>query len=353
MAESDLALGTGEVSSPRPGLAKAVLLAVGAFSIMVACELYVSGGGALRGAGLVASYASGMTMIALPCTLPMVLVVVPMAMGSRPRRGIATAVAFGAGATLTLTAYGAAVAVLGQSLGVTGATRLMWLVGGIAAWLLGSSQLGLIPLRLPSWGVRTKRLGRMQAGPAKAFAIGVLLGNAGLGCPCPPWYLLLTGVATSASPTYGAAVGLAQGLGRMTPVVAVAVAAVLGIDGTAALMRRRGTIERWTGGTLVVLGAGIIVFFGLAHSWWEATPIHAGWNHFLAYLGGPQISEVVAGGGPFPKGYSWAPWLFAAMSLGPLAGVKLVGLLRRRPAGSGVLPALAATPGETKAEVRA
>lgn len=349
-------LGAGETISAdrRRGLGRAVALGSGAIAAMVAAELYVAGGGALRGAGLVASYASGMTMIALPCTLPMVLVVVPMAMGSEPRRGVATALAFGAGVTLTLSAYGAIVGLLGRSLGITSATRLMWLAGGVAAWLFGCSQLGLLRLRIPSFGVRTQRLGGLRPGPLKAFGVGVLLGNAGLGCPCPPWYLLLTGVATSASPGYGAAVGFAQGLGRMTPVVAVAIAAVLGVDATGAILRRRAAVERWSGALLVVLGAGITIFFAIAHNWWEATSIHAGWNHLLAYIGGPQISEVVAGGGPLPRAYWWAPWAFAALAAAPLAAA-WISWARKGRAAAAVVPAGAgAGPlSEAKAELRA
>ena len=311
----------------RRGIGLAVVFATFGVSVLVASEMFVAGGGALRGAGLVASYLSGMTMLVLPCTLPMVLIMVPLVMARELRQGISMALAFGAGVSLTLAAYGALVAQLGSSLGVTTTTKAMWLVGGAAAWLFGCSQLGLFRLRLPSFGIRLGAKSLAKPGLLQAFFLGLLLGNAGLGCPCPPWYLLLTGVATSGSPRYGAAIGLAQGLGRVTPILALAIAAMLGLDATGAVMRKRQAVERTSGATLVVLGAGIVVFMALAHAWWEATVIHAGWNHALAFLGGPQLSEIDAGGGPLPAHYWWAPWAFACLVALP-AGV--LALQRRR-----------------------
>ena len=302
----------------RRGVGLAVLTATVGLGVLVASEMYVAGGGNLKGAGLAASYLSGMTMLVLPCTLPMVLIMVPLVLARELRQGILVALAFGAGITVTLAAYGALVAELGSSIGVTTTTKAMWLVGGAAAWMFGCSQLGLLKVRLPSLGIRLGGKAFSRPGVIQAFLLGLLLGNAGLGCPCPPWYLLLTGVATSGSPAYGAAIGLAQGLGRVTPVLAIAVAAMLGLDATSAIIRKRQAVERSTGVTLVVLGAGIVVFMALAHPWWEATIVHAGWNHFLAFLGGPQLSEIDAGGGPLPVRLWWAPWAFAALVIVPM-----------------------------------
>lgn len=316
----------------RRGIGLAVISGTLGVSILIASEMYVSGGGALRGTGLVASYLSGMTMLVLPCTLPMVLIMVPLVLARELRQGISMALAFGGGVSLTLAAYGALVAELGSSLGVTTTTRDMWLVGGGLAWLFGCSQLGLFRLPLPGFGIRFRGRAGAKPGLIHAFLLGLLLGNAGLGCPCPPWYLLLTGVATSGSPKYGAAVGLAQGLGRITPILALAVAAMLGLDATGAVMRKRQAVERTSGVTLVILGAGIVVFMALAHAWWEATIIHAGWNHALAFLGGPQLSEIDAGGGPLPTKYWWAPWTFASLVVLPMAAFAIRRFHRIRPA---------------------
>lgn len=327
----------GALSASGAKIGTALALGTIALGGLVAAEFYVAGGGALKGAGLAASYLSGMTMLVLPCTLPMVMVIVPLVLAREFRKGVAMVGAFGVGVCLTLAAYGAVVAGVGSSLGVTTATRSMWLVGGVAAWVFGCAQLGLINVRIPSIGLSLRGRHMPKSGVGQALMLGVLLGNAGLGCPCPPWYLLLTGVASSGSPTYGAAVGFAQGLGRVTPVFALAVAAMLGLDATRAVMRRRSQVEGASGAILVVLGAGIVVFMALAHAWWEATVVHAGWNHALAYLGGPQISEIDAGGGPLPRGYAWAPVLFSVLVLGPL-GLTWIKARRARRHGAVEMP---------------
>ncbi|HET9082582.1 MAG TPA: cytochrome c biogenesis protein CcdA [Trebonia sp.] len=310
-------------------LGAAVGLATGGAAALICAEMYVAGGSGLRGTGLVLSYLSGMTMVALPCTLPMVFVIVPLVLGRSVRTGIGMALAFGAGVSVTLAAYGAVVAMAGRYVGITAATQGMWLVGGLAAYVFGLAQLRLIPWRLPAYRGPLPRFLAGRAGVGQAFGVGLLLGNAGVGCPCPPWYLLLGAVATSGSPAYGAAIGFAQGLGRLTPILAVAVAAVFGVNWSRSLARRQRPIEAGTGAILVLLGAMITVFMALAHPWFEATPFHVGWNHLLTLLGGTQISEVDPGGGPSPPGLWWAPWLFACLLLVP-AGAIAVRVLRRR-----------------------
>lgn len=303
-------------AGPRAGLAAA--LGTAAITAIVSAELFAAAGGALRGTGLVLSFLSGMTMLVLPCTLPMVLVVVPLVLQRSVREGLGIAVAFGVGVSITLAAYGATVATVGHYLGITSVTRWMWLLGGLATYGFGLAQLHVVPVPIPAYRGPLPRFLAGRGGVTAAFGVGLLLGNAGVGCPCPAWYVLLGGVATSDSPAYGAAVGLAQGLGRVTPVIAVAMAAVLGVDSTKAVLRHRQAVDRVTGVSLTVLGAGIVVFMALAHSWWEATVVHAGWNHTLARLGGPALSEIDAGGGPLPAHLWWAPWSFVGLLVAPL-----------------------------------
>ena len=297
----------------------AVALGTAAIAAIASAELYAAGGGAVRGTGLVLSFLSGMTMLVLPCTLPMVLVIVPLVLQRSVREGLGIAVAFGVGVSITLAAYGATVATVGHYLGITSVTRWMWLLGGLATYAFGLAQLHVVPIRIPAYRGPLPSFLADRGGVTAALGVGLLLGNAGVGCPCPAWYVLLGGVATSDSPAYGAAVGLAQGLGRVTPVIAVAMAAVLGVDCTKTVLRHRQAVDRATGVSLTVLGAGIVVFMAMAHSWWEATVIHAGWNHALARLGGPALSEIDAGGGPLPPHLWWAPWLFVGLLASPLA----------------------------------
>lgn len=313
---------------PRRGLA--VGLATAGLAALICAELYVAGGSGLRGTGLALSYLSGMTMLVLPCTLPMVLIIVPLALGRSVRAGVGMALSFGAGVSVTLAAYGVLVAMAGRYLGLGTATKAMWLVGGVAAYAFGLSQLRLVRWRTPAYRGPLPRFLAGRPGIGRAFCVGLLLGNAGVGCPCPPWYLLLGAVATSGNPAYGAAVGFAQGLGRLTPVLAVTIAAVLGVNWTGAITRRKRAVDAGTGGALVAFGALITVFMALAHPWFEASALHVGWNHLLAFLGNAQISEVDPGGGPAPPGLWWAPWLFGALLAAPAAALAARRLRGRR-----------------------
>jgi len=121
------------------------------FSIFVV-GLFALATSPLEVVSLTLAYTSGLSMIVLPCTLPAVLVIVPLSLGRGYRRGFIMALLFGLGLTLTITAYGVSVAYLGKILYLDQATLLMWLVAGIAAYFFGLSELGLLRWNLPAYG---------------------------------------------------------------------------------------------------------------------------------------------------------------------------------------------------------
>ncbi len=59
------------------------------------------------------SFATGLTMIVLPCTLPLAFVIVPLSMGKGMVKGLGMALSFGLGIAVTLSLYGVAAALLG------------------------------------------------------------------------------------------------------------------------------------------------------------------------------------------------------------------------------------------------
>jgi len=75
------------------------------------------------------AYAAGLTMIFLPCTLPLAFVIVPMAMGENRTKGLIMALLFGAGLTLTITLYTTAFAVVGGAFGFNQAAQLAEALG--------------------------------------------------------------------------------------------------------------------------------------------------------------------------------------------------------------------------------
>lgn len=241
---------------------------------------------------LALAYTSGLSMIVLPCTLPAVFVIVPLSLGRSYRRGFAMALLFGAGLALTITAYGVAVAYLGKVLYLDRVTLLMWLVAGVAAYVFGLSELGLLPWRPPAYQGPLPGSLHKRGDYLKAFGMGLLLGNAGIGCPNPAFYVLLTYIAGSGSPATGAAFGLIHGIGRATPLLALSILAILGVNATGLLMQKRERVEKLVGWGLVAIGSLLIpkgYLFG--HAWFEESIFHKVWNKLVGAIFGSNVAE--------------------------------------------------------------
>lgn len=294
------------VGGPQPGTATApagvppaearlrvalVALATALFAVSVLALAGVATS-PLRVASLSLAYASGVSMVALPCTLPAVLVIVPLSLGRGARRGMAMAGLFGLGLTLTLGGYGAGVAWLGRILYLDTVTLVMWLVAAVAAYLFGVGELGLLALPLPAAGTPLPAVLQRRGDLVRAFGMGLLLGNAGIGCPNPAFYVLLTYLAASGSPATGVVYGLVHGLGRATPLLALSGVALLGVDATGWFLHRRERIQRATAWGLVAFGALLIpkgYLFG--HAFWEESVFHKVWNGVVARVFGPNVAE--------------------------------------------------------------
>jgi cytochrome c-type biogenesis protein len=246
----------------------------------------------LEAGSLTLAYTSGLSMIVLPCTLPAVLVIVPLALGRTYRRGVAMAALFGLGLTLTIGGYGLAVAWLGQILYLDTVTLLMWLTAAVAAYLFGLSELGLVRWRPPAYGAAVPGVIERRGDLARAFGMGLLLGNAGIGCPNPAFYVLLTFIAGSGDPVTGAVYGLVHGVGRATPLLALAILAVVGVNATGWLLTRRERIERLVGWGLVGFGAFLIPKgYLFKHAFWEESVFHKVWNGLVHLALGPNVAE--------------------------------------------------------------
>ncbi len=230
---------------------------------------------------LIIAYVAGLSMIVLPCTLPLVFIIVPLSMGQGYKKGLTMALLFGAGLTLTISAYGIAVAGFGQTVSLDQISTIMFLVAGIAAFLFGLSQLKLINLRMPSYS-RTPKFIQNRGDYSKSFFMGLLLGNAGVGCPNPLFYWLLIYIAGTGSIEIGASLGVVHGVGRAIPLILMSVLAIIGINATKILTQKRVSMEKATGWMLIVIGAFLIIN-GLpeGHEWYEETFVHKGWNELI------------------------------------------------------------------------
>lgn len=241
---------------------------------------------------MIIAYVAGLSMIVLPCTLPLVFIIVPLSMGKGYKKGISMALLFGAGLTITIAAYGSGVAVLGQTTSLDQVSTIMFLIAGVAAFLFGLSQLKLINLKLPAYS-GTPSFIQNRGEYSKSFFMGLLLGNAGVGCPNPLFYWLLIYIAGTGSLEIGTSLGIVHGVGRAIPLILMSTLAILGINATKGLTTKKESIEKATGVMLIVIGSFLIIN-GLpeGHEWYEDTFIHKGWNELVKLTPIPSEFEM-------------------------------------------------------------
>lgn len=241
---------------------------------------------------MVLSFSGGISNIVLPCTLPLVFIIVPLAMASGSgRKGLTMAVLFGAGLTIMLSIYGAAIAQVGRYLGLDNATRVMYGIAGLAAFIFGLSELKLIRFELPSY-MRMPQFIQKQGDYVKVFLLGLLLGNAGVGCPNPVTYIILTYAATTGNWFDGAWLMAVNGIGRVVPLLFLTVLGILGINAIGGLTKRIEGIRKFTAWALIVLGVFIVLNGVYGHLWYEGGVFHEGLNYAFMKMGGKMIGEA-------------------------------------------------------------
>ena len=269
---------------------------------------------------LIISYIAGLSMIILPCTLPLVFIIIPLSMGKGAGKGLLMASLFGAGLTITIMFYGIGIGVLGQTANLDQISYFMFLVAGIAAFFFGLSQLKLLELKLPTYSGTPKFI-QNRGDYVKSFFMGLLLGNAGVGCPNPMFYWLLIYVASTGSAEIGASLGLVHGVGRAIPLILLSVLALIGINATKGITSSRDKIEKITGWMLIVLGAFLIIQ-GIpgGHEWYESTIIHIVWNNLVSMTPIPPEFHVSSHTHSFksPIIQEFSPILFSGLIAFPI-----------------------------------
>jgi len=242
-------------------------------------------------ATMLLSFFGGISNIVLPCTLPLVFIIVPLAMVAGARKGLWMSILFGLGLIITLAVYGAVVGFLGQFLGLDSATRIMYSLAGLASLIFGLIELKLINFQLPSYA-RMPKFIEKQGDYIKVFFLGLLLGNAGVGCPNPITYVVLTFAATTGDWFRGSLLMAMNGLGRMIPLLLLTILGILGINSISWLTKRTETINKFTAWVLIVLGSFILLNGVFGHLWYEGGLFHEGLNAAFMAAGGKMIGEA-------------------------------------------------------------
>lgn len=252
------------------------------------------------------AFAAGLSMIILPCTLPLVFIVVPFSMGKGYKKGLIMALLFGLGVTITLSVWGAAVALVGQFLGLTAATQIMFGVAGIAALLFGLSELRLIKLTIPGFSGSVPRVIQEQGDYLKVFLMGLFLGNAGVGCPNPAFYVMMAYLAAQGDPIYGAAVSAVHGFGRAVPIILLSLLAILGINATKTLLAQKERISNISGWGLIGVGVWTLAY-AFTGAWFDPTLAHVAWNDIVRSIA-PNLAEMEKHAHSVTGAQAFAPW---------------------------------------------
>ncbi len=271
------------------------------------------------------AYIAGLSMILLPCTLPLAFVIVPLSMKESPRKGLTMALIFGLGLIITITIYGVVAALIGGVFNLQAANIIFLTIGGTFAYVFGLSELGLIKFKGPVFHAALPESFRKRGEYAKIFFMGLLLGNIGVGCPNPAFYLMLAYIAASASILTGASLGLVHAIGRATPLILLAILGILGVDATKKIVSGSKNIGKWMGWSLVVLGAILLITGGPFKPWYEESTIHENLNNFLLEISGGRIGEQGEEHVfdiPFVPQFL-APYVFVGLIIAPIITYKL------------------------------
>ncbi|MBI4992037.1 MAG: cytochrome C biogenesis protein [Candidatus Harrisonbacteria bacterium] len=266
--------------------------------------------------GLSLAFLAGISMIFLPCTFPLIFIIVPLALSKKNGKGILMALLFGAGLTLTFTIYGMALGWLGGFIELYKIISYMLIAGGMAALIFGLSELDLIKFKLPFKQTILPVFLQDKNDYIRSFFLGFFLGNAGVGCPNPAFYIIFGYVATLGNPVIGASLGALHGLGRMVPLLFFVVLAVLGVNAMNWLSAYQIKVKHWVAWALVGLGSFIFTYGAFGMAWFENSIIHQSWNRALEIIF-PKIAEssIIEASLNLPEGIGGIiPWIvFAAI----------------------------------------
>jgi cytochrome c-type biogenesis protein len=259
------------------------------FSIIVVGLVWLASGD--QPVTVTLAYAAGLSMIFLPCTLPLVFVIVPLSMERGYKKGLVMALLFGLGLTVTITVYGVVIALVGDYFGLDHFSRVMFFIAGLVAYVFGLTQLRLLGLDLPE--LPMPQFVQKQRDYSKSFTMGLLLGNAGVGCPNPAFYVMLLYIATKASVVSGGWLGFVHGLGRATPLLFLSILAILGVNATKWVAEKKESVDRIMGWGLILVGVFTFTIGLFGMYWWETSFLHTGWNNLVEEIS-PRLAETGA-----------------------------------------------------------
>lgn len=321
-----------------------VLFAIGLLGVFLAglYWIFTASTSSPIGAGwFLFSFAAGLSMIVLPCTLPLAFVIVPLSMGKGYVKGLAIALAFGLGVAFTLSMYGVLAALLGKAVfGFAGAggsgeiiKNIFYTIAGVFAMVFALGELGFVKARMPTYMGAAPGFIQKRKDITKALMLGLFLGNIGIGCPHPATPIILGQIGVTGDVFYGWLLFFVHAIGRIIPLLLLAILGILGVNATKALLRHKDKIARGTAWGMVFVGAFLFTLGFFSHDWWVASGQHTLLESFTqeerftniisAQLGAPPahrhgVEEIVGKTGFFGLPLWMGNWVFVLLMIIPL-----------------------------------
>ena len=84
--------------------------------------------------------------------------------------------------------------------------------------------------------------------------MGLFLGNAGVGCPNPAFYVLLTYIASVGSVVTGGWLAFIHGVGRATPLIFLAILGLVGVNALGWIKNKKSKIDKIKAKTIFDMG---------------------------------------------------------------------------------------------------
>lgn len=235
-----------------------------------------AGSDIIQSGWLVFAFVSGLTMIVLPCSLPMALVVVSYSRGSSRWIGMSTALAFGLGVSTILVIYGIFAALAGSAalslanMQTGDIKNWIYFIGGCFGYIIALSEIGVLKFTKRPFAVAISQYIQKTDIHKKAFFLGLFLGNIVIGFPYPAAPLLFLESASSGDVIYGGLLFFTHALGRIIPIIFLSLLAILGARHLDWFFVRKEKIASMNGWAMLLFSAFILTL-GLFGYTWSAT----------------------------------------------------------------------------------
>lgn len=131
--------------------------------------------------------------------------------------------------------------------------------------------------------------------------------------------MLLVYVASTGSLWDGFWLMGVNGIGRALPLIFLSVLGILGVNALPVLLKRKITVDKIVGWSLVALASFITLNGLFSHFWYEASFFHEGLNMLAERIGGERLAEAAI---EMEEEkillMEWAPWANLVLMLGTL-----------------------------------